>query len=420
MHKTFGLRDTHYKMILSVLLRSTVIVAAFVIFLISSYLYGPEGRGVISFLTAFYLTLSLVMSFGLGRVVYQRVSKNPALSSLLFYTLIRYVYGASIVVFAVLLLGELLLKNLLDVAFDVGPLYFLLFIFNFPYFIWLNLSNFLFGAAQKTEDHDKLIFLTRIGQVLVLGIVAYLKLEISYFIFIFGVVGYFIFVLESRLLLKNFRHQAKPTWSESFGAFKDLIKDIRWPYVDSLAQSATPLAIFILGLNIHQSELGYYNFAIQILGTLSFPLAVFQVKLQEKLALSLSDGGATLIKRSFLSVVPISLALASCGLIIPPLIPLAGLNSFADSMPLLKALLLTLPLTGLAYVFQSVWVGKHKAQWSSLINIFTALLNILSVTLLSSRYGAMAGVIGMYVSLGVGLLIQSYFMVSQWEDLTHL
>lgn len=416
--KTLGLRDTHFKMILSVVLRSSVIVAAFLIFLISSYLYGPKGRGVISFLTSFYLTLSLIMSFGLGRVVYQRISRDERLSPLLFHTLIRYVYAASAVIFVLLLGGELLLKNLMDLSVQVSPLYFLLFFFSFPYFIWLNLSNYLFGVVQKTEAHDKLIFTTRVMQVLILGLCAYFKFSIELFIFVFGFLGYLIFVLESRLLLKDFRHLPKPTWQESQKALKDLLGDIKWPYIDSIAQSATPLAIFILGLNIRQSDLGHYNFALQILGTLSFPLAVFQVKLQEKLALKLSDGGAILIKRSFLVILPISLALALCGLVVPPLIPYVGLTSFTPSMPLLKALLLTLPLMGVTYVFQSVWVGKHKAQLSSLVNLFTASLNILSVIFLSPQYGAMAGIIGMYVSSLVGIIIQSYLIFRQWSQLT--
>lgn len=405
-------------MAVSIFLRSSVVVAAFIIFLISSYLYGPQGRGIISFLTASYQTLGLLISFGLGRVVYQRVSKNNLSAASLFFLLYRYTTALSLLVFFTVALSVFLICPMFDLQFEISPIYFFLFIFNFPYFVWLNFSNYLYGVSQKTTIHDKIIFYTRCGQVLVLFAAALLEVQIETFLLSSSLIGFAMFLIESHYLLRNFPEGDRPSWQSSFKMFKDLLSDVKWPYIDSLAQISTPFPMFILGLYVITSELGHYNFALQILNALSFPIGVFQIKLQEKLALNISDGGATLIKRSFVLIAPISVLLIISGYIASIMIPHSGLTSFQESIPLLQDLLLTLPLTGYFYIFQSVWVGKHQPKLSSTINLITSSLGILTMISLAPTQGAKSAVIGMYVSLISGLLVHTYFLFLHWKKVT--
>ncbi|MBV2169137.1 MAG: hypothetical protein KUL82_10565, partial [Bdellovibrio sp.] len=85
----------------STFLRSSIILSAFVVFLISSYLYGPEGRGVISFVGSFYFAVSLLLTFGLARVAYQNITGKKERVGKTLSAALTFMYLTSLFFFAV-------------------------------------------------------------------------------------------------------------------------------------------------------------------------------------------------------------------------------------------------------------------------------------------------------------------------------
>lgn len=392
------------KFLFSILLRSTTIFSAFGIFLLSSYLYGPEGRGVFSFLTSFYLTLALLLSLGLGRTTYQFVTLNPQKAVLFYRTIARYILCISVAVLLLLLVIQLSAKELISEEYHLME--FLLFLGVLPFYIWQNMSNFLYSAQQITHVHDKAIFMSRVLQLATLGISGLFNASLHSFLLLYSLTCFAIFYIEYRLLLKYSHVPQETPETGLIEILKSLLTSTKWPFLDSLALSAPPLAIFILGLQTSREDLGHYSFALQILATFYFPFSVMQIKLQERLTASSWRGGDKIIKKSFLYVLPISLFLATIASFITHLLPAMRLSSFQPSMPIMNSLLLTIPLAGYYSIFQAIWISLHRSKLSSMTNLLAGVSNIGIVLLFTKDWGIYAGVIGTYASYGIALLAQ--------------
>lgn len=409
-------RSHFFRLTFAVILRSSQVIGGFAIFLLSSYLYGPEGRGIISFLTSFYMTLGLVISLGLGRVAYQIISSNKDKAREVFLTLIRYTNLIAILAIVISTIGILLKERVSPDSTSLSPWYFLLVVGMLPYYTWYNFSNYLFGSTQQTVLHERVIFITRFSQVVILGLSALARIPISYFILLFGITAYLIFFVESKLLLNSQKEISATDFKQSKEILKSLLLQAKWPFIDSLALSSAPFALFLLGLYVSHNELGHFNFAMQLMAALGFPFGVLQVKLQESLAHGASDD-KKIIKKYFAMVFPISVALIAMALIVPVILPYVGLKSFQESMPMLKIQLLSIPIIGLLSIFQGLWVGKHRARLSSIINLIIGVINITTVLLLSSNLGVYAGIAGIYLSLGTGLVLQLIALKMNWSNL---
>lgn len=404
-----------YKFIVAIFYRSTALTSALVIFLISSYLYGPEGRGAISFLTALYAVLGLLLSFGVGRAVYQRTTNNPETADDLYISTIRFINILSVLVAVVssALFLFYIVTNHGSMKSDF--LNFILFLGYFPYAVWQYISNFFFTASRKTELHDKITIATRCGQITILLITILCKLEINSFIFLYGATSYLVYFVESKALL--YTAKTKDSWMTSLRKLYALKNELKWPYIDSLSQMLAPLAIFIMGLLITKEDLGHYNFTLQIISTLYFPLWLLSIKIQEQLSDGTSNIRSTIIKGGFISIIPISLVLIALALTIPPILPHVGLSKFNASMSLLKALLMTVPLVGAYYVFLAIWVSTHRPKFSSLLTIISGLINILCILLLAKKIGPWAGVVGTYCCYTVSLIGNSIYAKKIWTTL---
>ena len=398
------------------MLRSSQVVGGFAIFLLSSYLYGPEGRGIISFLTSFYMTIGLITSLGLGRVAYQVISSHKDSAYEVFASLTRYTNFILVIAIVASTLGILFTEVFMPKSTTLNPWYFLCVVGVLPYYTWYNLSNFLFGSIQKTILHERLIFITRFLQVTIVAIAILIKIPIGFFIFLFGITGYLIFFVESKILLRSQHKNTKITLKNSAKTLKSLFVQTKWPFIDSLALSGAPLALFLLGLYVNHDDLGHFNFAMQIMAALAFPFGVLQVKLQENLV-NKEGNDIKILKKYSAMVIPVSISLTIAALIIPLILPYVGLKSFEASMPMVKAQLLTIPIFGILNIFQGFWVGKHRAKLSSIINLFIGVINVGTVLLLSSRLGVYAGIAGIYFSLGVGLILQLIALRINWETL---
>lgn len=405
-----------YKFIVAVIFRSFTLISALIIFLISSFLYGPEGRGAISLLTALYAVLGLLLSFGIGRTVYQKVTRTPNHSAELYTATIRFINIISLVVALGSILAFAAYEGMAPKWKKGDFLNFIIFLPYFPYAIWQYISNYFYTATKKTSLHDKATIITRSAQIALMLAVVPLKIRLESFLLFYGTTSFLIYVVESKLLLKE--NAIHHSWQNSIRALYNLKFEIKWPYIDSLSQMLAPLAVFIMGLIITKEELGHYNFSLQIISTLFFPLWLLSIKVQESLSNAPPKERKRIIKTGFISIIPVSAILMVCALSIPFLLPHVGLSKFKESMSILNALILTVPLAGLFYMFLAIWVATHKAKFSSLLTIASGITNILCIIGFGKKIGPWAGVVGFYFSYILSLLGSSIYLKKIWNSMT--
>lgn len=380
----------------SIFFRSSIIVSALVVFLISSYLYGPEGRGVISFVGSFYYGASLLLSFGLARVVYQTISAKMGEAQRLLQAAVAYVYASSLIFLFIVWLWVTNIDSLHFLPGEVKLIHFLLFFGWFIYNQWLNFSNFLFSAVQKTSIHEVYMFWTRFLQIVALAALIFFPVSLEAFLIVYSF-SCVLVVLTETIVLLGFKGLIKIVYSLS--DVKTLFKGFVWPYLDNVAQAAIPLAIFAIGLFVTNADLGNYHFALQVISGLIFPFTVLQIKIQEWM-ISIEPNSRYLATVRYLKTAFImSIGLGIVGFGVPYLLPFVGLANFDGAVKIVRALLLAIPLHGAYIVFQGVWVAQHKPKLSSLVSFIYGALLIASALILAPRVGVWSGPIGTYVGL---------------------
>lgn len=394
----------------SVIFRSSIIASALAVFLISSYMFGPSGRGVISFVGSFYFASSLLLSFGLARVAYQNVTKRESDSPHILPAAVGFVYLLSLAIFLIVIGVCTVMESADFLPGAVRPIHFVLLFGWFTYNLWLNFSNFLFSAVGRTNEHEVFIFITRVGQVLILSTLLFYRVSLEVFLLFYSITCILIVLIESAVLLGRDGIARIP---KSIQRIRDLFSGAFWSYADNIAQSAYPLAIFVIGIFVSNASLGNYHFSLQVLSALIFPFVVLQIKIQEWLVPVSAKRRPKLIfkylKYTFLGGTLISLV----GFVIPFLLPFIGLADFSESTPILKTLLITIPLYGLYTVFQGIWVVLHRAQISSIVGFIFAGITLIAAIVGGPIIGIWSGPIGTFAALIVVLIINYYFLI-QW------
>lgn len=398
------------KFLYSVFLRSSLILSALIVFMISSYIYGPAGRGVISFVGSFYFSISLLFSFGLSRIAYQKITSKQEDAEFVLPIAIAYVVILSIagvLVLAFLSSTPQLSKHLPE---EVTLDHFRFFYGWFVYNVWLNFSNFLFSAVGRTDQHDKLIFFTRILQVAILAVLAALGINLEFFLLSYSISCVAVVLVEIYFLVGPVGLKKVFLGSRRIPV---LFQNSFWPYMDNIAQAAHPLVIFIIGLSVSSSDLGYYHFTLQILSGLLFPFVVMQTKIQEWLIPVKNPERVATIKKYLRSAFLLGVLLSGLGAIVPLVLPVVGLKSFIPSMPILKVLLGSVPLYAMYLVFLGSLVALHLPKVSSASSYLYGTVATLVALLLAPRIGIWSGPVGTYLGLMV-VLAYNFFTLDKY------
>lgn len=391
----------------SIFFRSSIIVSALAVFLISSYLYGPEGRGVISFVGSFYYGASLLLSFGLARVVYQSISAKVGDAQTLLQAAVGYVYASSFILLFIVWLLVTNLKSLQFLPGEVKLIHFLLFFGWFIYNQWLNFSNFLFSAVQKTSIHEVYMFATRLLQIVALAALIFFPVSLETFLIAYSITCVLVVLTETIVLIgiKNL-----VTTLSGIPKIKNLFGGALWPYLDNVAQAAIPLAIFAIGLFVTNADLGNYHFALQVISGLIFPFTVLQIKIQEWM-LSIKPNARYSATVQYLKTALImSIGLGIVGFGIPYLLPFVGLANFEGAVSIVRVLLLAIPLHGAYIVFQGVWVAQHRPKQSSFVAFIYGTILLASALILAPIVGVWSGPIGTYMGLISVLIMNVTFL----------
>lgn len=387
-----------------VLLRSPIILTSLLIFFSSAYFYGPEGRGVIAFLSSSFLTASIFLSLGLGRVGYEEISKNKTSAGSIVSSLGRYIFWVTISLIIVLfILGASSIAVDFLPSFPVS--YYIYTIPLLPFYLWGHYANYLFSATGLTKQHDLSIFATRIvGAILICGISSF-KYPLGTFLIFFSLTHFVIFFIEYSLLQMMLRERANANSDEI--SLASLIRKCLWPYLDILAQFMMPALTVIAGFYVSEFDLGNYNFAAQILSTLTFPLLLAQIKIQEHLAFPSEDNGKSTVRFAFRGTFAFSFVAVLAGLFLPYLISVLGFTGFEKAAIFLRILTIAIPFIALNTLYTGIWIGKHYTKTSSIINLTVGFVTFTLTSFIIRDIGIYAVLYGCVFSAIIAFLLNS-------------
>lgn len=406
-----------FEAIRPVLLRSPIILTSLLIFFTSAYFYGPEGRGVIAFLSSVFLTASIFLSLGLGRIGYEEISKNRDSARSIVSSLGRYILGVTF--FVGILLVSVGTSSIADDFLPNFPMsYYIYTLPTMPFYLWGHYANYLFSSAGLTRQHDRAIFVTRIfGAILICG-VGSLEYPLGIFLIFFSLAHLLMFLIEYSLLQIMLRERERNELNKV--PLASLIKKCLWPYLDILAQFMMPALTVVAGFYVSEFDLGNYNFSAQMLSTLTFPLLLVQVKLQEQLAFPSDDGGAASVRFAFRGTLAFSVVAVLVGFVLPYSLSIFGFKEFEKSAIFLRILTITIPFIALNTIYTGIWIGKHCTKISSIINLTVGSVTFALVLIAIKDVGIYAVLYGCIFSAMVAFLLNSVAYRRTYKKLFYL
>ena len=242
----------------TLLVRFFVPVSAFGVFVVSSILFGAEGRGVIGYGSAIASLCGLLFSFNLGRSFLYETKKNQNLKKNKLPEFLTINYFLMFIASLTALIFFSLNSSAIDIVnFEL----FLPFLLLTPYYLWTVNGDVFYAAINKTTIQDNIILSYRLVLLITMFFIYVLNINnISTFIYLYAFILFFGVLIEINFLGKSydgFKH---------LGNLKKYISDSKNVHLDYLAFNIFPLVLMIIsGFFLKLSDLGKLNFLIQLI-----------------------------------------------------------------------------------------------------------------------------------------------------------
>lgn len=346
---------------------SSVCQASF--YFIFAFLLGPESFGTISYWIAIAGVASIISRFGLNHTIVVYQAKNN-------YSIVNNVNTLSLILISVM--------ALILLAFDP---FVALLSFSSSLFL-MNIQNMI---GLKKYKKYLLLNILRGSLVLILPIFTYFYLDmlgillgmsIAYLISSFN----FFKILKLRNLSLNFLRNNFSVLFHNFGvdASTSLVR-----FIDKL------VIVPILGF----TSLGIYQLNFQILiGLELLPLSLHSFLLSE-------ESTGTKHKKISIFVVLISIVSAFTIIILSPIFISEFLPKYADGIPSLQILILSLIPLSIAAIFNA----KLQSSESTKVG-FSALVRIGSLVILLIILGSAYGLMGLSYSVLISSILYTMFL----------
>jgi len=224
------------------------------VFLVTSKLFGANGRGVIAFGTSLVSILAFIFSLNLGRYFLLATKKNNYLQKTLLPDFISFNFIIIIFCsFIVFFIWSLSAKSKEIISFELICAFILLI----PYYIW-QVNGIIFSALNKTFTQDKVIFFIRLLLLIFLVIIYFGNFSFTFFLLIYSFILSFGVFIEINIL-------GSSTSLFSINFPKLILKSTLSYHIDYLAVYLYPLLLMLLcGYMIEITDLGKFNFLIQL------------------------------------------------------------------------------------------------------------------------------------------------------------
>jgi O-antigen/teichoic acid export membrane protein len=257
--------------------RFFVAFSGFFVFIISSKLYGAEGRGVIGFGTSIVSLFGLLLSFNLGRSFLFETKSNENLKQKLLpnYLAIHY-----LLIIAGIFISALFWYFNANARVIIDSKAMMAFLILVPFYVWSVNGSSIYATLNKTTKQDFVIFFQRVILVVVTLLIFKLNIQdIRVFLFIYALVLFLGTVTEMGFLgspLKGFSQ------IHNIGRY---ISDSKYVHVDYLAFNLYPLILMVFsGLFLKLTELGKLNFLIQLVNFIFILSIVASIRMKNYVA----------------------------------------------------------------------------------------------------------------------------------------
>ena len=273
--------------------RFFIALSGLVVFVISSKLYGAEGRGIIGYGTSMVSFFSLLLSFNLGRSFLLETKKNETTKRKLLPNFLAINYLLIIVGIFVTTIFWFFNKNAQLIIDSKTIIAFLILI---PSFLWSVNGNSFYAALNKTSNQDIILLVQRIILIIVALLVYVLNIKsVTSFIYLYSLVLFFGALTEMFFLgnpHKGFYEIKK------IGGYFSNTKNL---HIDYLAFNLYPLILILLSaFSLTLTDLGKLNFLVQLINFVFLFSIVASIRVKTYVAFKGTSHHNASIKKLFL------------------------------------------------------------------------------------------------------------------------
>lgn len=366
--------------------RFFVAFSGLIVFVISSKLYGAEGRGVIGFGTAIVSLFCLILSFNLGRSFLFETKSNKNLKQKLLpnYLAIHYL----LIIAGIFISGMFWYLNA-NARVIIDSKAMMAFLILAPFYVWSVNGNAIYATLNKTTKQDFVIFIQRLVLVSVILLIFKLNIkDIRVFLFVYALVLCFGTIIEMGLLGSPLKGISQ---IHNIGQY---ISDSKFVHVDYLAFNIYPLILMIFsGLFLNLAELGKLNFLVQLVNFIFILPVVASIRMKTYVAAKGASQYLASIKKLFLFTLIVS--------VISIIVIFAFLNtsffskyfsSFDDVF--IYFLIVSLAIPGyIAYQFiYPILIEYNQIHLSMKINLLILIILVSLTHPILKHYGLVGGV----------------------------
>jgi O-antigen/teichoic acid export membrane protein len=290
------------KYLFTLFVRFFVAVSGFVFFIVSSKLFGAEGRGIIAFGTSLVSLIGFSLSFNLGRSFLFKAKKNEKLKNMYLPNFLAINYLLIIVGFLTSILFWFFsyrAREIIDFPLILA------FAILLPYYLWSVNGNIFFSTLNQTPRQDLVILIQRITLITFALLAFMLNLKsFTTFFFAYAIILGCGALSEMIILGSPLRG-----FSQVF-RIGDYISDSKYLHIDYLAFHSFPLILILLAsLLFKLSQLGILNFMIQLINFVFILSIVAGIRVKTYVAEKGMAQYAESIKKLFLFTIALSVFL---------------------------------------------------------------------------------------------------------------
>lgn len=403
----------------SIFVRFFLAFSGVLVFVLTAYLYGAEGRGIIGYATSLFSIAGLLLSFNLGRgFLAETMNEIPKRKEIIgSFLLLNFILGilASLGGLAYWYFsgeGKVMLTFQQALFFSATSLF----------YIWTSNGNFFFSSFFKTSLQELVILSVRVCLIIFLVLLAYLKIkDINVFIRWYSMILVAGVLAENILLI--FISKGHFRAGLSLEIVRKIVVTSFFHHVDYLAFNLFPLVITVVCAGyLSKSDVGRINFAIQIINIV-FLLAVTA---NIRLMAYIGHGGHRVQMGKFKKLFVYTLGLsifASIGIYYFLRVALSyfHLGQFEGVSSLFLVSVLAIPGYILYQFLTPIWIEMKVEKRMAVLHSANFVVCIALSPFLLKEYGSMGAMAAFAVfHLGV-LLIQlgSFFKSPLRESLKH-
>lgn len=397
-----------YKYLFSLFSRYSIVLSGFIVFVFSSYQFGPEGRGLIAIGGSIISIIGIIFSFNLGRSFISITKQNKILKENLIKSYIK-LHVILITLAIIIAFIYMFFSNHVQEEFfqNIVPL----FLLGVPFYLWGVNNNDMYAAFDMTFKQEVIICATRTVLIIILALLWILNINQ---IFIFLLLYYLTLSVGSLVeMLYIYRQGKLGDFSIMKEYFPLIPKLIKYAHIDYLAFHLYPFFLVLLSTSfLDLKDIGKLNFAIQITSFIFLLSIVASIRMKSYVSMKGTKNYSKNIITLFVVTSLLSLlALILCIFFIQDFINYF-FSSFGDIRKYLLILLFSIP-GHLLYQFNlPVLLEKNQLKKSSVINSINFIFCLFTAFFAIKYYG----VNGFCVSFALFYMLQIPFNILFLKD----